>query len=62
MNDPNAKYMQYNSTCADCAYHHCKRTCKDGKECKDGECLYSGIKKKCYNKRCEYFKAWKFVN
>ena len=62
MDNSKAEYMQYNSTCADCAYYHCKRTCKNGKKCQDGECLYSGARKKCHKTRCEHFKAWKNVN
>lgn len=62
MSNPDTEYIQYNTTCADCAYHHCKRACKNGKKCKDGECLYLGISKKCYDKRCEHFKAWKNEN
>lgn len=52
----------YSESCADCAYHHCKSTCatNNSSSCKmDGECLYYGIYKKCFEKRCEHFKSWK---
>lgn len=50
-----------NNSCADCAYHHCRKSCmgmnKDG--CKDGECLFTGkIGIKCWQTRCENFKQW----
>lgn len=49
----------FNESCADCAYHHCKMGCKKGKkECTGGECLVDGKSVKCYNKRCDKFKEW----
>ena len=51
--------VDYNDSCADCAYHHCKCECKGGKTCFSGDCLYLGISKKCYEKRCEHFKMWR---
>lgn len=52
-----------NESCADCAYHHCKKSCfEDGKESctEDGECLFSGKKNvRCWHKRCEHFKQWR---
>lgn len=53
----------YEDSCADCAYHHCKKSCfKDGKESctKDGECLFTGKKNtRCWHERCEHFKQWR---
>mgnify|MGYP006908796161 CR=1 FL=1 len=57
------KYVaDYNDSCADCAYHHCKCGCKGGNPCTSGDCLYLGIQKNCYEKRCEHFKKWKGSN
>lgn len=58
-NNFDTEYMQYDTTCADCAYHHCTQKCKGGNKCKCGDCLYLGVRKRCYDKRCEHFKAWK---
>ncbi|MBP5597559.1 MAG: hypothetical protein J6Y02_19465 [Pseudobutyrivibrio sp.] len=52
-------------SCADCAYHHCKETCrkynKNYSFCKnDGECLFTGeVNRKCWEGRCEHFKLWR---
>lgn len=57
------KIADYQDSCADCAYHHCKKSCakdEEGKCVSDGECLYTGeINRKCYEKRCEHFKQWR---
>lgn len=49
----------YDNSCADCAYHHCRLTCQENGKCTDGDCLYRGVKMKCYEKRCEHFKQWR---
>lgn len=52
-------------SCADCKYHHCRRSCKDGKKetcLRDGECLFTGeINKRCWERRCEHFESWRAV-
>lgn len=61
----NKNISEPNNSCADCAYHHCKKSCMKGDNKKlaciyDGECLYTGeVNRKCFEKRCEHFKQWR---
>ena len=58
----NKRIANYNNSCADCAYHHCRKSCrynKSGTCLNDGECLFTGeVDKRCWERRCEHFKSW----
>ena len=57
------KVVDPNESCADCKYHHCKRSCQyDNRETclNDGECLFTGeVNRRCRERRCEHFKSWR---
>lgn len=61
----NRKVVDPNESCADCKYHHCKKSCQhnNSETClRDGECLFTGeVNRRCWERRCEHFKSWRTI-
>ena len=63
-NNNNKKVVDPSESCADCKYHHCKRSCQYNSETclNDGECLFTGeVNRRCWERRCEHFKSWRTI-